>query len=333
MGNTGPPPVEDQWRFLGCDPGEGNIVTISEIVQRGEGNRLGRGARCSGDGPIAKRKRKGRHRARKKYGINNARGERVATYVLHQGEFDRASGKLKNLAQSAIWRREVAAEHALLSTVSRKTMRVDRLSEYHRVAGEVAEKCWENRSRKRIARAAFGVWSRSTAALDGFWASVLRGRERDGTLGFSNRTVLGFGNGKWGGGRAPTKRVRDSAERVFGRARVIGIDENNTTKTCHVCGDVLQGIVDRTKNFKGGRPTGAFDRGLKLCARNSCSSYMDRDVNAALNILKVLITQLRGEQRPKHLRHDSVPFHPKFTYFVAPGRRPVCLQAPQGARQ
>jgi hypothetical protein len=302
-------------------------VAISEIVQRGEGNRLGHGARCSGDGPIAKRRRKGRHRARKKYGINNARGERVATYVLHQGEFDRASGKLKNLAQSAIWRREVAAEHALLSTVSRKTMRVDRLSEYHRVAGEVAEKCWENRSKKRIARAAFGVWSRSTAALDGFWASVLRGRERDGTLNLSNRTVLGYGNGKWGAGRAPTKRVRDSADRVFGRARVIGIDEFNTTKTCHVCGDVLQGIVDRKKNYKGGRHAAAFDRGLKHCARQSCSSYFDRDVNAALNILKVLIAQLRGEERPPHLRRDSVLSFPLSSSLEIDRRRPVRRQA------
>jgi hypothetical protein len=205
----------------------------------------------------------------------------VATYVLHQGEFDRKSGKLANLAQSALWRKEVAAQEALLSTASRKTMRLDRLSEYHAVCQSTAEAFWVNRSKARISRAAFGVWSRSTALLDSFWAGVRKGRARDGTLGKESRTLLGYGDGKWKGGRGPHKRVRDSAERVFGRNRVISVDEYNTTKTCHTCGDVLQGIVDRTKNFKRGAPAGAVDRGVKHCARRTCSIFLDRDVNVS----------------------------------------------------
>ncbi len=85
--------------------------------------------------------------------------------------------------------------------------------------------------------------------------------------------------GGGGGGRAPTKRMRDGAIRAFGRACVIDIDEFDTSKTCHVCGDVLQGVVDKSKNHKSGRPTGALERSLKRCARTSCSSFFDRDVN------------------------------------------------------
>jgi hypothetical protein len=205
----------------------------------------------------------------------------VATYVLHQGEFDRKSGKLANLALSALWRKEVAAQEALISTASRKTMRLDRLSEYHAVCQSTADEFWKNRSRARISRAAFGVWSRSTSLLDSFWAGVLRGRARDGTLRMESRTLLGYGDGKWKGGRGPHKRVRDSAEKVFGRNRVISVSEYNTTKTCHTCGDVLQGIVDRTKNFKRGAPAGAVDRGVKHCARRTCSIFLDRDVNVS----------------------------------------------------
>jgi hypothetical protein len=71
----------------------------------------------------------GREEARATRGADNARGERIETWVLTQGELDRASGRLKHLAMSAVWLREVAAEHAQLSHVSRKTMRLDRLAE------------------------------------------------------------------------------------------------------------------------------------------------------------------------------------------------------------
>ena len=117
--------------------------------------------------------------------------------------------------------------------------------------------------------------------MDTFWASTLRGRARDGNLGLEARTVLGFGNGA-GGGRAPSARMRQSAERVFSAHRVLSIDEYYTTKTCHVCGDVLQGVIDTHKNFLHGLPAGAHDHGLKHCARSSCSSFLDRDVNVSI---------------------------------------------------
>jgi hypothetical protein len=274
---------ESYWRFLGVDPGEGNLVAIAERLTAGhEGNRLGCSTRPS-------KSIEGRKAMRKAHGESNARGERVATYVLHQGDLDRKSGRLKHLAQSATWRREVAKEHALLSTVSRKTSRIDRLSAYHEVAHSVAEKCWANRSKRRIPHAAFGVWSRSTAAIDSFWSGVLRGRACDGTLGFEGRTILGYGNGSWGGGRGPHKRILDSAKRIFGRARVFMVDEFNTSKTCHVCGDFLRDIIDRPKNMSKGRPAGAVVRGLKHCLRSSCSSYLDRDVNVSIPLLVVYV--------------------------------------------
>ena len=123
---------------------------------------------------------------------------------------------------------------------------------------------------------------RQQGAIDGFLAGVLRGRARDGTLGFEGRTIIGYGNGAWGGGRAPSARIRASAERIFGHERVIDTDEFLTTATCHVCGDVLQGIIDTHKNFLRGAPAGALDRGLKRCARSSCSSFLDRDVNVGV---------------------------------------------------
>jgi len=90
--------------------------------------------------------------------------------------------------------------------------------------------------------------------------------------------VLGYGDAG-AGGRAPSVQLRQGAERAFGRARVIKIDEWGTSAKCHVCGTRLQGVVDPTKNRKKGLPAGAIDRGLKHCSNNTCSSFLDRDVN------------------------------------------------------
>ena len=313
---------EDGMRLLGVDTGEGNSVSVAEHVRVGEGNRLGHGPRCNSQSKADQRQRKRRAAERRKpNGHRHPRGERIATYVLHQGHLDRASGRLKNLALSAIWLREVAAEHALLGSVTRKTMRIDQLAAYHAALNDVAEACWANGLKPRRAREAFGVWSRLTAAIDTFWATVLRGRECDGTRGFDGSrrdyfSILAYGDGKWGGGRSPQKAIRQGAERAFSRKRVLTEKEYNTTKTCHVCGDVLQGVVDRHKNLRHGIPAGALDRGIKRCNHTFCSSFLDRDVNAALNILKALLARLRGEQRPPNLRQDYALHYPLPENFV-----------------
>ena len=302
---------ESRWRILSCDGGLVNMATVVEIVLKGEGNRLGKGPRGVGKPTTYKgEEMSGREAARLSH-PDNPRGERVAVYVLRRGEFDRQSGKEKSLALSAKWRKEVAAEHDLLSTVSRKTLRLDRLAAYHAVVDSTADKCWANRSKTRIARQAFGVWSRSTALMDKFWAGILRGRERDGTTGMEERTILGYGDWAFkkgvGGG---AKRLRESALRVFrahGRGRVLIIDEYKTSKTCHSCGSVLRDLVDTRKNrIKGAHP-GNVDRGFKHCEHRKCLSFLDRDVNGALNIRKATITRLRREERPSHLLRESVP--------------------------
>lgn len=249
------------------------MACVAERVLVGEGNRLGRG-------PRAARYDAGRQAARDtNRGANdNPRHERVATYVLRLGELDRKAGRVKHLALTAIWLREVADQHAQLARVSRKTMRLDRLAEYHAVSSSVADALWANRSKARVSRAAFGYWSRSTAAMDAFWARFARGRACDGTTGREGSTYLGYGDAAVGG-RAPTVRMRQSAERVLARGRVVLLDEFLTSATCHTCGDRVQGVVDRHKNKTKGLPPSAVDRGHKHCARSTCSCFLDRDVN------------------------------------------------------
>ena len=111
-----------------------------------------------------------------------------------------------------------------------------------------------------------------------------------------------------------------SAQRTFHPSRVLPIEEHRTTKTCHCCGHVLEGVIDMAKNTRKGAPPSALDRGAKHCSRSHCSAFLDRDTNAALNIRKVLIATLRGEERPQHLRRDCGPEgEPASTPYAPPG--------------
>jgi hypothetical protein len=209
------------------------------------------------------------------------------------------------MAQSALWAREVAAEHDLLSTVTRKTPCPVALGRYHGVLEQVADAWWANRLKPRVGNAAFTFWQRSTSALDSFAARVHRGRARDGTQGFKGRTVVAYGTGARGG-VFPTVQLRKAFARVLGAARVVDTDEFMTSQR-HWGGQMLDGIPDKNHNLRGA-PAGALIRGLKQYTTTSgMSTNVDRDVNAALGIHTTLLADVRGEERPFHLRRDTGP--------------------------
>lgn len=285
-------------RAVGLDPGQVNGSACAEIAKEGEGNRLGRGARSAAKTP-------GREAVRARKGPDDQGCRRSATYLLTLGHYRHRAGYARRMAQAAQWSREVAVEHDLLSTVTRKTPCPAALGRYHAAWDTVAEACWANRLKPRVANAAFTFWQRSTSALDRHAAQVERGRARDGTLGFRGRTIVAFGNGG-GRGDFPVVRLREAFVRTLGADRVVHTDEYMTSQY-HTTGVKLGGILDKNHNMRGA-PAGALLRGLKQYTDTSgMSYYVDRDVNAALNILATLLAHLRGAERPPHLRRDFGP--------------------------
>ena len=233
---------EERFRFVGLDPGQVNGATCAEQAKRGEGNRLGRGARPAAKTP-------GRRAARARYGPANDRGKCTATYLLTLGQYHHQAGHATRMAQAALWAREVAAENDLLSTVTRKTARPATLGRYHAVLDQVADARWASRSKARVGNAEFTFWQRSTSALDSFAARVHRGRARDGTLGFKGRTVVAYGTGARGG-VFPTVQLREAFGRALGAARVVDTDEFMTSQR-HWGGQMLDGIPDKNHNMRG----------------------------------------------------------------------------------
>ena len=112
------------------------------------------------------------------------------------------------------------------------------------------------------------------------------------------QVVVGWGSGgSSSGGAIPRKPgglpLRRLAEELDKRAIVISTDEFCTSQCCSNCGQRMQ---DRP------RPGGdrIWSRRVRAC--NSCRTLWHRDVNAARNILLILLTMLLGLERPAQLR-------------------------------
>jgi Putative transposase DNA-binding domain len=105
----------------------------------------------------------------------------------------------------------------------------------------------------------------------------------------------------------PTRYAHRVIHRAFGETgvpgKVIPVDEFNTSKTHHVCGEVLQKnmvasnyVEKRVRMVEVGRV-----RFCAKCGTKQNPESVQRDPNAARNIMKALIAMVHGRDRPQHL--------------------------------
>ena len=108
------------------------------------------------------------------------------------------------------------------------------------------------------------------------------------------RRVVAFGNGSWCASRkgAPPTPVTLLREHLARFGCVVLLDEYLTSKTCAACGSRMQQVV------RGGVATRSFH-----CEQ--CAKDVDRDANAAHNLLKVFDAYMAGTGRPEHLRRPT----------------------------
>ena len=124
------------------------------------------------------------------------------------------------------------------------------------------------------------------------------------------KILIGWGNG--GGNRKglkgtklPCKGFKNEVERKCRRVLLKDVDEYLTTQMCSKCG-CKTGDVKVKKTIKGvERLVSVY--GLRRCTNNECRITWDRDVNASRNILKILMCELEGKERPEYLQRKTVP--------------------------
>ena len=149
------------------------------------------------------------------------------------------------------------------------------------------EVLWNHYTKTKWNRQRFGVYIKKNKCLDTFFASMKQENEPKPFIAYG---AAKFGpNGK-GELSAPTTFLSKRCSNFY----TVGfVDEYNTTKMCNCCGKELQSLYKE----KDGKFLTV--RGLKWCGSTTNSKLVNRDKNAALNIL---LCYLSGDKnRPQSL--------------------------------
>ena len=100
--------------------------------------------------------------------------------------------------------------------------------------------------------------------------------------------------------RSPAKGVEQALAHV---CTVVSICAYNTSKKCTECGEVL-GALQVPHVHAGSRVMRPVYQ-VRLCSNKAFNAHVNRDVNAARNMLAVLQVRARGEDRPLALRRPG----------------------------
>ena len=221
----------------------------------------------------------------------------LQTYRLTRNEYYCAAGMTKRNRQAFTWQQEIQEEEQVVSRVSPKTTNPHQWDAFLRDYISVYNRLWEVKTGKKWARARFRVFGLKKKVLDRFFNRM------EGQV----KPLICFGSAKFkpnGRGElsAPTTSIFKACEKRF---NVELIDEFRTTKMCVDCDQSLHPVMVYSKKLGKYKEI----RGLRRCSSSVCSqtSYKNRDLNAALNILRCE----SSFPRPKTLSRESSEEIPK----------------------
>jgi len=137
---------------------------------------------------------------------------------------------------------------------------------------------------KKWGRERFRVYCLKRKTLDTFFQ----------TMSGEVKPVIAYGAAKFNPNNknelsAPTTSVNRRCAKHF---PTVFVDEYNTTKVCHCCNERLCPVMKDAREV----------RGLRWCCSTNCRTFLNRDMNAALNILRCFKS---GTCRPQSLARNS----------------------------
>jgi hypothetical protein len=214
------------------------------------------------------------------------------SYYQHSGIF---AGRRKQEAWAAGLRGPLEA----LSAASSKGLDAAAHAAYLQAFLQERERLWSEYSKARWARQRLRQYGGKRRTLDAFFGKLQA--ELGGPEGRSAPVTVAYGASSFApGGRGelsvPVKWVLSECQRRF---PTVLTDEFRTTAVCWRDGSVLQKVRSAA--------TSQEVRGLLWCSstKPGASGFVDRDKNAAINILRCHLAGPAG--RPAALRRPAVP--------------------------
>jgi hypothetical protein len=208
-------------------------------------------------------------------------------FQLKKSKHYSQSGINERTRKAKTWCAEVAEEHALLATVSPKAKDMAGFRAYLAVAASVHDKLWELKLRKKWARASLRVYGGKMRSLDGFFNEMKAELGPNAALHWGDASV----NSSMKGTKpAPTTSLLRRARLHFKHINLV--DEYRTSKVCHCCDEVIHKVTQAKRDREGELRTREV-RGLRWCSTSR--RFLDRDFNAAVNILRCGVNGRRTE--------------------------------------
>jgi hypothetical protein len=223
----------------------------------------------------------------------------IKSYRLTRNQYYSKSGMLKARKQTQKWNLKIKDDLERMSKNSPKSVEVSKFLKYIKIVDKVQKRIWKEYFNKRWRRQRFRLYGGKKRTFAKFL----------NTLGRPNEIVLAFGNAKFApGGKnevsVPTSRA---FKECHSRFKIEVIDEFRTSKINYKDDQVLDLVATRSSNDKVIQV-----RGLLWCrssgnTNQSKGKFVDRDVNAALNIRRCI------EDRPLILKRtkDKTPIKQK----------------------
>ena len=213
---------------------------------------------------------------------------------MTRGEYYTSAGMKTANRKAAKWEADIADAEKTFRETSPKTINEVTWDKFLADYISVYSILWDAKTAKKWGRERFRVYCLKRKTLDTFFQ----------TMNGEVKPVIAYGAAKFN----PTSKNELSAPTTYVSKRcakhfpIIFVDEYNTTKVCHCCDQRLCPVM------KDGREI----RGLRWCRSTKRHTFLNRDMNAALNILRCFKS---GTNRPESLARNSFKVANRVTKF------------------
>ena len=194
------------------------------------------------------------------------------------------------------WNLEIKDILIEMSTVTPKTVDPKDWKRYLLLYIKHYKVLWEHYSQKKWGRQRFHLYTMKRKCIDKFFASLHRKGEQ--------KPIIAYGAAAFGptGRRevsVPTIAFAKASERHYETRYV---NEDYSTKMCSFCGNETHKVMVKVEGES------REVRGLRWCS-TKCRKLLNRDENAALNILRCFVSETRPPEltRVFHQRKPRVP--------------------------
>jgi hypothetical protein len=217
------------------------------------------------------------------YGVEKLPSGKVQTYKLTKGEYYTAAGMKEATRKTKVWEASIHQEELIFRRHSLKSSEGAVFDAFLSDYASVYQKLWDVKTQKKWGRERLRVYSLKKKTLDRFF-NTMKGEVLP---------TIAYGAAKFNPTSknelsAPTTYLSKTCSHHF---PLVFVDEYNTTKVCHCCNERLCPVKKEDKEV----------RGLRWCCSTKCRNFLNRDLNAALNILRCFES---GTMRPYSLSRN-----------------------------